>query len=58
MNVENEAEAALFPGKEYISGIFVAVYTGQCFAKKRFHSKFVDIAVKYVRDRYVHLSRA
>ncbi len=26
--------------------------------KKRFHSKFVDIAVKYVRDRYVLLARA
>jgi hypothetical protein len=27
MNVEIGAEAALFPEKEYISGIFVAVYT-------------------------------
>jgi hypothetical protein len=26
MNVEIEAEAALFPEKEYISGIFVAVW--------------------------------
>jgi hypothetical protein len=26
MNVEIGAEAALFPEKEYISGIFVAVY--------------------------------
>jgi hypothetical protein len=26
MNVEIGAEAALFPVKEYISGIFVAVY--------------------------------
>jgi hypothetical protein len=26
MNVEIGAEAALFPGKEYISGIFVAVH--------------------------------
>ena len=26
MNVEIRAEAALFPEKEYISGIFVAVY--------------------------------
>jgi hypothetical protein len=26
MNVEIEAETALFPGKEYISGIFVAVH--------------------------------
>jgi hypothetical protein len=28
MNVEIGAEAALFPEKEYISGIFVAVYHG------------------------------
>jgi hypothetical protein len=27
MNVEIGAEAALFPEKEYISGIFVAVWT-------------------------------
>ena len=27
MNVEIEAEAALFPEKEYINGIFVAVDT-------------------------------
>ncbi len=27
MNVEIGAEAALFPEKEYISGIFIAVYT-------------------------------
>jgi hypothetical protein len=27
MYEENGAEAALFPEKEYISGIFVAVYT-------------------------------
>jgi hypothetical protein len=27
MNVEFEAEPALFPEKEYISGIFVAVYS-------------------------------
>jgi hypothetical protein len=27
MNVEIGAEAALFPEKDYISGIFVAVYT-------------------------------
>jgi hypothetical protein len=27
MNVEIGAEAALFPEKEYIRGIFVAVYT-------------------------------
>jgi hypothetical protein len=27
MNVETGAEAALFPEKEYISGIFVAVYS-------------------------------
>jgi hypothetical protein len=26
MNVEIEAEAALFPEKEYINGIFVAVW--------------------------------
>ncbi len=28
MNVEIGAEAAIFPEKEYISGIFVAVYSG------------------------------
>jgi hypothetical protein len=28
MNVEIGAEAALFPEKEYIKGIFVAVWTG------------------------------
>jgi hypothetical protein len=28
MNVEIRAEAALFPEKEYISGIFVAVWVG------------------------------
>jgi hypothetical protein len=27
MNVEIGAEAVLFPEKEYISGIFIAVYT-------------------------------
>jgi hypothetical protein len=27
MNVEIRTEAAQFPGKEYINGIFVAVYT-------------------------------
>ncbi len=27
MNVEIEAEAALFPEKEYINGIFVAVWS-------------------------------
>jgi hypothetical protein len=26
MNVDNGAEAALFPEKEYVKGIFVAVY--------------------------------
>jgi hypothetical protein len=30
MNVEIGAEAALFPGKEYISGIFFAVCDGKC----------------------------
>jgi hypothetical protein len=30
MNVELGAEAALFPEKEYISGIFVAVYRENC----------------------------
>jgi hypothetical protein len=35
MNVEIGAEAALFPEKEYISGIFVAVLTlWQSFLKK------------------------
>jgi hypothetical protein len=29
MNVEIGAEAALFPGKEYIKGIFVAVYSNK-----------------------------
>jgi hypothetical protein len=29
MNVEIGAEAALFPEKEYIKGIFVAVWSGQ-----------------------------
>jgi hypothetical protein len=29
MNVEIGAEAALFPEKEYINGIFVAVYLRQ-----------------------------
>jgi hypothetical protein len=33
MNVEIGAEAALFPEKEYISGIFVAVYKGLVFLK-------------------------
>jgi hypothetical protein len=28
MNVEIGAEAPIFPEKEYISGIFVAVYSG------------------------------
>jgi hypothetical protein len=30
MNVEIGAEAALFPEKEYINGIAVAVYTKKC----------------------------
>jgi hypothetical protein len=29
MNIEIEAEAALFPEKEYINGIFVAVHNGK-----------------------------
>jgi hypothetical protein len=29
MNVEIGAEAALFPEKEYINGIFVAVHAGE-----------------------------
>ncbi len=29
MNVETGAEAALFPEKEYISGIFIAVYASE-----------------------------
>jgi hypothetical protein len=40
MNVEIGAEAALYPEKEYISGIFVAVWAGLSFeilqAKKAF----------------------
>jgi hypothetical protein len=31
MNVEIGAEAALFPEKEYIYGIFVAVWFGDAF---------------------------
>jgi hypothetical protein len=38
MNVEIGAEAALFPEKEYISGIFVAVWkTSTKIAFKEFH---------------------
>ncbi len=33
MNVEIGAEAALFPEKEYIKGIFVAVWTVECVLK-------------------------
>jgi hypothetical protein len=36
MNVETGAEAALFPEKEYIKGIAVAVYLSQ---PKKFMSK-------------------
>jgi hypothetical protein len=32
MNVENGTEAALFPEKEYIKGIFLAVYVESCVA--------------------------
>jgi hypothetical protein len=31
MNVETETEAAQFPGKEYINGIFLAVYRAGIF---------------------------
>jgi hypothetical protein len=34
MNVEIGAEAALFPEKEYISGIFVAVHLGNDLRKQ------------------------
>jgi hypothetical protein len=34
MNVEIEAEVALFPEKEYINGIAVAVYTGSGFVNE------------------------
>jgi hypothetical protein len=33
MNTEIGAEAALFPEKEYINGIFVAVYARRAFDK-------------------------
>jgi hypothetical protein len=35
MNVEIGAEAALFPEKEYISGIFVAVSSAGIFKQSR-----------------------
>jgi hypothetical protein len=35
MNVEIGAEATLFPGKEYISGIFVAVRRDERHRKSR-----------------------
>jgi hypothetical protein len=35
MNVEIGAEAALFPQKEYISGIFVAVLSADCPFNRR-----------------------
>jgi hypothetical protein len=35
MNVEIGAEAALFPEKEYISGIFVAVRIPQIFIERK-----------------------
>ncbi len=39
MNVEIGAEAALFPEKEYIKGIFVAVYTTVDFVQTRWNKR-------------------
>ncbi len=57
MNVEIGAEAALFPGKEYINGIFVAVqlkHEGikQILTIRSFGSKYVFVS----QARYCHFS--
>jgi hypothetical protein len=44
MNVEIGAEAALFPVKEYIKGIFVAV----CYAMVKRQESFIDKNVLFV----------
>ncbi len=50
MNVEIGAEAALFPEKEYISGIFVAVCV-KAIAQSRVN---YELTRKY-EDSYLHL---
>ncbi len=47
MNVEIGAEAALFPEKEYISGIFVAVYVHPKVLYWLFHQTGVPYNKKY-----------
>jgi hypothetical protein len=49
MNVETVAEAALFPEKEYISGIFVAVQT-------RAHLQYLMLKLRGLQpSRGIHL---
>jgi hypothetical protein len=63
MNVEIGAEAALFPEKEYISGIFVAVYTSERFIYFLDQSaysaagKYVDRSWEYKSLTCRHISR-
>ncbi len=54
MNVEIGTEAALFPEKEYINGIFVAVYCGLCQAKtvRDFFSAYVLSTPIFCRRLY------
>jgi hypothetical protein len=44
MNVEIGAEAALFPEKEYISGIFVAVHPRKRAAYPKFDMVWLSLA--------------
>ncbi len=45
MNVEIGAEAALFPEKEYISGIFVAVHSIVCYYQYQFIYLFIYLTL-------------
>ncbi len=45
MNVEIGAEATLFPEKEYISGIFVAVYSAWALPEVMFSGTITETLV-------------
>jgi hypothetical protein len=50
MNVEIGAGAALFPEKEYISGIFVAVCIAGCALSRVFHHIQSEIIYSIINE--------
>ena len=58
MNVEIGAEAALFPGKKYISGIFLAVF-GACAVRTYLEIlEWVVVAAKHILQRVLNVRRS